>query len=137
VKKSLILFGAALVFAVGAAAPKSVAKLGYDEAVFEDFAEPTLAEARGDAFRGYPPCRRRGQDRCIQTYERRVRAAMLPMNLPAMGGPYERVGPYPDCSRALTDECVQRFDRAPARSQPRRAPPRRPAPPRDLETPGI
>jgi hypothetical protein len=137
VKKSLILFGAALVFAVGAAAPKSVAKLGYDEAVFEDFAEPTLAEGRGDDFRGYPPCRSRGQDRCIQAYERRVRAAMLPTDLPAMGGPYERVGPYPDCSRALTDECVQRFDRTPSRPQPRRAQHRRPAPPRELETPGI
>jgi hypothetical protein len=137
VKKSLILFGLALVFAVGAAAPKGVAKLGYDEAVFEDFAEPGLAEARGDSFRAYPPCRSRGQDRCIQTYERRVRAAMLPVDLPAMGGPYERAGPYPDCSRALTDECVQRFDRTPSRRQPRRAQPRRPAPPRELETPGI
>jgi hypothetical protein len=129
----LILFGAALALSVGAAAPMDIEKLDYDESVFvADGGE--LAGGKVQTARAYPPCRRgRADDHCIQLYERAVRQARLRVDLPAMGGPYERSGAYPDCSRIITDECVQRFDGA----SRRRAPARRPAPPAEPETPGI
>lgn len=131
-RKSLILASMALVFAVGAAMPKGVSKLDYDAAVFVDDGPLLLAEASA-VTRTYPPCRSRSDDNCIQIRGRPARSARLTVDLPAMGGPYERIGPYPDCSRTIADECVQRFDRA--RLPARRA--GRPAAPAEPETPGI
>lgn len=133
-RKSLILASMALVFAVGAAMPKGISKLEYDAAVFVDDGPLLLAEGSG-AGRAYPPCRSRSDDHCIQIRGRPARSARLTVDLPAMGGPYERIGPYPDCSRTIADECVQGFDRAPRPL--RRAPPRRAAPAAEPETPGI
>jgi hypothetical protein len=133
VRKSLVLFGAALALSVGAAAPMDIDKLEYDESVLAaDGGE--LAGGKVETARTYPPCRRgRADDNCIQLYERAVRQARLRVDLPAMGGPYERSAPYPDCSRIITDECVQRFDGA----SRRRARTQRPAPSAEPETPGI
>lgn len=133
-RKPLILLSAALLLAVGAAAPKEEARLGYDPAVDAGGAH----EGAGGVDAGYPPCSRLITDRCIQLYERRVRAAQAPRPpRPAMGGPIEGRADYPHCSRLITDECVQLFDRHP---RPARAAPARRASQRaqdGAETPGI
>lgn len=74
--------------------------------------------AEGD----YPPCSRTVTDRCIQTYERGVKAK--PRREEARGGPYEAapvravaVGDYPPCSATVTDRCNQLL--RPARSYAR------------------
>jgi hypothetical protein len=136
-RKPLILLSAGLLLAVGAAAPKEEARLGYDPAV--DAGGPYEAATGVDARNaGYPPCSRLITDRCIQLYERRVRAALAPRpQRPAMGGPIEGRADYPHCSRLITDECVQLFDRNP---RPVRAAPARRASQRaqgEAETPGI
>lgn len=143
-RKSLIVASSALLLAVGAAAPGGP-KLGYDLSAFEGVGGPyeeVTASAGGKVQASYRPCRPGpGDDRCIQLYERRVRAALAgrarsrppaprQVELPAMGGPIEGRADYPLCSTTLTDECIQHFDRAPARG--RRAPPREGA-----STPGI
>jgi hypothetical protein len=136
-RKSPILLFAFLIAAVGAAAPKNAPRLAYD--LGEGTAGTrAVAAAEAPLVAGYPPCRPgRGDDRCIQLYESRVRAA-LPRAAPrpAMGGPLEGPADYPQCSRLITDECVQLFDRAqrPARA----APARRPAASQgQADTPGI
>jgi hypothetical protein len=132
-RKSPILLSSFLLLAVGAAVPKGDAKLAYDPAAATG--GPYEAIPPGDVANvsGYPPCSRTVTDRCIQLYERRVRAALPRRAQPAMGGPIEGTAEYPHCSRLITDECVQLFDRAP---RPARAP-RRPEPPREASTPGI
>ena len=135
-RKSPILLFAFLIAAVGAAPPKGTPRLAYDMA--EGAASPAHASAEAPLVAGYPPCRPgRGDDRCIQLYESRVRAA-LPRTAtrPAMGGPLEGPADYPQCSRLITDECVQLFDRAqrPARAVPSRRPA---ASQRQADTPGI
>ncbi len=139
-KRALILLSSALVLAVGAHLPKD-AKLDYDAAVFAGTGGPYAAPPRAARpVTAYPPCRPgRGDDRCIQLYERRVRIAIERRRAaaqPAMGGPND--APYPACSRLITDECVQHFDRAPRADPPAR--PRRGAPasdPAEARTPGI
>ena len=93
------------------------------------------ADADEWAGRGYPPCSRTVTDRCIQLYERGVRArANLALNerlgmndrAQAMGGPYEPAdgasedsaawprtarSDYPACSRTVTDRCIQLYER--------------------------
>ena len=132
-RKSLVLLSSALVLAVGAAVPEKKTELAYDPAVFTGMGGPLVPAASA-----YPPCRPgRGDDRCIQLYERRVRDALPRRPRPAMGGPTD--APYPACSRLITDECVQLFDRAPRRADPP-ARPRRRAPaadPSEARTPGI
>ena len=139
-KKVLILFSSALLLAVGAALPKEKTALEYDETVFTGSGGPIEAGAApAPTVGGYPPCSRTVTDRCIQLYERAVRAAM-PRQAdrrsggPAVGGPVERRENYPSCTTLITDECVQLFDSAPRRSAPQR---RRPGPAVEAETPGI
>ena len=84
-----------------------------------------------DAVAGYPPCSATVTDRCIQLYERGVRAAKAapakPAAVkPAQGGPYESASTaimspddYPVCSRSVTDRCVQRATRRAAPSYAR------------------
>jgi hypothetical protein len=140
-KKVLILFSSALLLAVGAAEPmKDKTALGYDTSVYTGIGGP--GEGAGADYGGYPPCSRTVTDRCIQLYERAVRAAMprraaARPGSPAVGGPIERREYYPQCTRLITDECVELFDSAPHRAAaaPRR---RAAAPPRDdVTTPGI
>jgi len=137
-RKRLILVSAGLLLAVGAAGPKEEAWLDYDPAVGTGGPYEAVSAREPVNVSAYPPCSRTVTDRCIQLYERRVRAALAPRPpRPAMGGPIEGRAGYPHCSRLITDECVQLFDRnprpAPA-SRARRAPPRA----RDgAETPGI
>jgi hypothetical protein len=134
-RKRLILVSAGLLLAVGAAAPKEEAWLDYDPAVGTGGPYEALSAREAVNVSGYPPCSRTVTDRCIQLYERRVRAALSPRA--AMGGPIEGRAGYPHCSRLITDECVQLFDRNP---RPVRAAPARRAAPRardGAETPGI
>jgi len=135
-RKSPVFMSFALLLGVGAAAPNKEARLGYDPAV-GGVGGPYEALAGSDAVNvsGYPPCSRTVTDRCIQLYERRVRAALPRRPRPAMGGPIEGTAAYPHCSRLITDECVQLFDRAPRPARP--APRRRPEPPPEASTPGI
>ena len=143
-KKPLILLAACLTLAV--AAKPGAPKLGYDSSVFAGSGGPYV-EVPGEAGtppRTYRPCRPgRGDDNCIQLYERRVRAALprtalRPAPRPAIGGPIEGPASYPACSRVITDECVQLFDRSPRRAPPaRRAAPARRAPQAEANTPGI
>ncbi|HEX8654964.1 MAG TPA: hypothetical protein VF693_07065 [Allosphingosinicella sp.] len=136
-RKRLILLSAGLLLAVGAAAPKEEAWLDYDPAVGTGGPYEAVSTREPSNVSGYPPCSRTVTDRCIQLYERRVRAAVQPRApRPAMGGPIEGRASYPHCSRLITDECVQLFDR---NRRPVRAPARRAAPRvRDgAETPGI
>jgi hypothetical protein len=144
-RKSPILLCCFLLASVGAAVPKEKTQLGYDLEVGAT-GGPYEAAAAAPAphnVSGYPPCRPgRGDDRCIQLYEGRVRAALPRAAVrraerPAMGGPIEGEASYPHCSRLITDECVQLFDRAPRPARPARATTRRPAPPSEASTPGI
>ena len=141
-RKSPLLLCCFLLASVGAGMPKPGAKLGYDPAVGATGGPYEAAPISSSTTAAYPPCRPgRGDDRCIQLYERRVRAAM-PREAPrregpAMGGPIEGPASYPHCSRLITDECVQMFDRAPRPARPGRAAPRRPEAPREASTPGI
>ena len=136
-RKSPVLLSCFLLVAVGASAPKERARLSYDPAAA--MGGPYEAVAAGDVANvsGYPPCSRTVTDRCIQLYERRVRAALPRRPQPAMGGPIEGRAAYPHCSRLITDECVQLFDRAPRPGRAARPAPRRPAPPGEVSTPGI
>jgi hypothetical protein len=142
---SLIVASSALFLAV--AAVPGGPKMGYDLSVFDDSDRAFAVELAGAApvkvAAHYPPCRRgRTDDRCIQLYERRVRAAyanrggsQVPVRAApaeAIGGPIESRSDYPSCSRALTDECIQRFDSAARMPASRRAPP-----PEGASTPGI
>ena len=134
-RKSPGLLSLALVFGVGAAVPKEEARLRYDPAVGVGGPYEVVAAGEPVNASGYPPCSRTVTDRCIQLYERRVRAALPRRPSPAMGGPIEGPAGYPHCSRLITDECVQLFDRGPRPA--RAAPRRRPEPPREPSTPGI
>ncbi|HEX8192923.1 MAG TPA: hypothetical protein VF552_08480 [Allosphingosinicella sp.] len=146
-QKPLILFAACLTLAV--AAKPGVRKLDYDSSVFGSggahSAPVQLSAAAGPkAAPVYRPCRPgRGDDNCIQLYERRVRDAYAPRIVarPAVDGPIEGPAAYPHCSRVITDECVQYFDRTPYRARAasrRAAPARRPASARgDENTPGL
>lgn len=142
-KKPPILLAAFLLASVGANAPKDGARLSYDPGVGGVGGPLETAAPAQPAASGYPPCRPgRGDDRCIQLYERGVRSApprtAAPRaSGPAMGGPIEGIAAYPHCSRLITDECVQLFDRAtrPARATPVRR--RAPAPDVEPSTPGI
>ena len=136
-RKSPIFLCLALVLAVGAAVPKDkdAPTLAYDSSVGEPY-QAVLSAPAGTSIAGYPPCRPgRGDDRCIQLYERRVQAS-LRYRQPAMGGPIEGPAAYPACSRLITDECVQLFDRSPRRPG-RPAARRQPAPSAEADTPGL
>jgi hypothetical protein len=141
-KKVLILFSSALLIAVGAAEPmKDKTALGYDSSVYTGAGGP--GEGADADYGGYPPCSRTVTDRCIQLYERAVRAAMprpaaaRRAGGPAVGGPIERRENYPQCTNLITDECVELVDNAPHRAAASSR--RRPAapPPREANTPGI
>jgi hypothetical protein len=140
-KKVLILFSSALLLAVGAALPKEKTALGYDDSVFTGSGGPIEADAApAPTVGGYPPCSRTVTDRCIQLYERAVRAAMPRQAArrpggPAVGGPIERRENYPGCTTLITDECVEMFDSAPHRAPAQRR--RRAAPSGEADTPGI
>lgn len=146
-KKPLILFAACLTMAV--AAKPGAPKLDYDSSVFRAGGGGAAAYVQvpsnsGAPARAYRPCRPgRGDDNCIQLYERRVGAAYATRAAPrpAVGGPIEGPAAYPHCSRVITDECVQMFDRNPYRARPaarRAAPTRRaPQPQSEANTPGI
>lgn len=139
-RKSPVLLSCFLLVAVGASAPKQRAQLSYDPAAATGGPYEAVATGGVANVSGYPPCSRTVTDRCIQLYERRVRAALPRQPRPAMGGPIEGPATYPHCSRLITDECVQLFDRAPRpgrAARPARAAPRRPAPPPEVSTPGI
>jgi hypothetical protein len=134
-RKSLIVVSSALLFAVAAAGPGGP-KLGFDLEVFEGGRFDELAGGAPAPVHAaaYPPCRSRGQDRCIQLYERRVALAharrggsQVPARaapMAAIGGPIESRSDYPRCSRVLTDECVQHFDSQPTAARNRRTPER-------------
>lgn len=81
-------------------------------------ASPPPAETRAGAAAGdYPPCSRTVTDRCIQLYERGVKApakmASSRSATAARGGPYEAApaatagGDYPPCSATVKDRCNQ------------------------------
>ena len=141
-RKSPFFLTFALLVAVGASVPKQEAQLPYDPSVGA-IGGPYEAAPAPPAVAGYPPCRPgRGDDRCIQLYERRVRAALPREALraaerPAMGGPIEGPAAYPVCSRLITDECIQLFERTRRPARPARPARRAPASPDEARTPGI
>jgi hypothetical protein len=148
-RKSLLVVSSMLILAVGAAdrdQRNPAPRLAYDVSVFTDMSHSLgKAQARVHTTASattYPPCRPgRGDDRCIQMYERAVRLAYQRTEPAeprpatstrrgtarpvAVGGPLERVTP-------------QRRAR-PAMVQPSRARPAQPSQPRDEpgSTPGI
>jgi hypothetical protein len=83
-RKSLIVVASALLFGVGAA-DVSNPKLGYDDEVFAGLVHPEQLRPRA-ARANYPACRPgRGDDRCIQLYERGVRARLARWDRPTGG----------------------------------------------------
>jgi hypothetical protein len=83
-RKSLIVVASALLFGVGAADVGNP-KLGYDDEVYAGLVHPDDLRPR-PARRNYPACRPgRGDDRCIQLYERGVRERLARWNQPTGG----------------------------------------------------
>lgn len=83
-RKSLIVVASALLFGVGAA-DVSNPKLGYDDEVYAGLVHPDDLRPR-PARHNYPACRPgRGDDRCIQLYERGVRERLARWNRPTGG----------------------------------------------------
>ena len=83
-KKRLLIAASALIFAVGAA-DKVAPELDFDEEVIAGMVDWEDLEPRL-ATRNYPACRPgRGDDRCIQLYERGVRAALAEWDEPTGG----------------------------------------------------
>ena len=77
-----------------------------------------------ESLRDYPPCSATVTDRCIQTYERGVKAskkvAHKAAHEPAVGGPEHHdsgkyaASDYPPCSATVTDRCIQTSERSSA-----------------------
>ena len=147
-KRSLLILSSALLFAVAASVPP---KLSYSFTGFDRMdgpldIPPVRAPAGGvTEAQVYPACRPgRGDDRCIQLYERRVRQALAPQrrtrtqkaSVPAFRRTVAAARPAQGqggpCMLTLTDDCIDRFDRE------REARASTPARPRETpSTPGI
>ena len=83
-RKSLIVVASALLFGVGAA-DVSNPQLGYDDDVYAGMVHPEDLRPRA-ARHNYPACRPgRGDDRCIQLYERGVRERLARWDRPTGG----------------------------------------------------
>ena len=122
-RKAIVLAGAALFVAVGAAYPDKP-KLAYADEVFIGSGGPYEEIADSEATR-WPPCRPGpGDDRCIQLYERGVRTAYAQwlaepvaakpdhLSPAALGGPIEARTAYPPCNPGPGDDrCIQLYER--------------------------